>query len=152
MASNNHQQADLADMVHVDMEMQVEEEARVAKHAAMKNFTLLAIERLETQKEEIDEEVEEQRRLSDEKKRQLDEEAAQWRRQSKSTSPFQLVGNEFVDQDKMERKRQGRLAADAIRAAARQSILEWREGFSAKFANGIKPSIDAADGELVMNT
>jgi hypothetical protein len=142
----------MTEMTQLDALMEEDEKNRMVMHTAAKNDTLLAIERIENKKEEIDTELMEQQRLAEATERQLEEEAAQWRRQCHSTvSPFQKVGNEFVDHDKMDRKRQGRLAADAIREAARQSIAEWRQGFSAKFAHGKNPSITAASGELVMN-
>ena len=135
-----------------EAERQKQEQTRLAQHAAAKTETLKKIERLDQFQERLEEELKEQKRLEEKQKERLEEEAIRWKRQSKSSvTPFQKVGNEFVDQDKMERKRRGKLAAQAIRDAAQKDIMAWREGFRAKFANGKgEPRITAASPELVM--
>ena len=134
----------LEDESLTDYDYSVNEGNRLAQHFEVKNNTLQAVSRLEETKERIEEEIGDWERLVEK------QDDAMVKPRTSDISTFKKVGNEFVDQDKMERMRQGRLKAQAIREAAQRDILAWREEFRAKFAKGSNPSIRSAGPELVM--
>lgn len=132
---------DLQDMENLLAQQAATEEA--------KRNSIRAVERLVEKQERVEDEIGE--RLDEQRARQQRQEAEAWKSGSQTVGDFKKVESEWVDQAKMERMRLGRLKAQAIRDAAKQNIMAWRQEFSDKFKNGRNPSIEAASGELVMN-
>mmetsp|Transcript_20504 Transcript_20504/g.38901 ORF Transcript_20504/g.38901 Transcript_20504/m.38901 type:complete len:155 (+) Transcript_20504:122-586(+) len=135
-----------SEMIQEEGEEEEERRRWELQHAAVQRDTQQTLEHLAAQKEWLDEQVQEQERLVAHREQQLDQSHSDWCRGRDVVKPFQTIALEYVDQDKMERKRQGQLRAQEIREAARREREAWRESFRAKFVNGKNPSIIAAQG------